>query len=58
MVLNQILQTVLGEVEENSFIALLGRGQQSGLVPQKLWVSNLGGFGEEFYINALRVELQ
>ena len=30
---------VWGEVEKNSFIAWLGKGGQSGLVPQKLCVS-------------------
>ena len=33
---------VLSEVEENSFIALPGKGGHSGLMPSKLGVSNLG----------------
>ena len=48
---------VLGEVENNSFIALPGKGGQSGPMPWKTVCPNLGEFGEEFYSNALRVRL-
>ena len=41
---------VLGEVEKNSFIALPGKGGNSGLMPLKTVCPNLGGFGEEFFI--------
>ena len=48
---------VLGEVEENSFIALPGRAGHSGLLPSKTMCPNLGGFGEEFYSNGSRAGL-
>ena len=32
---NQILKTVLGEIEKDSFITLPGKGGHSGLLPQK-----------------------
>ena len=48
---------VLGEVEKNSFIVLLGKRGYSGLVPQKLCVPPPGGFGEELYSNGSRVGL-
>ena len=38
---------VLGEVEENSFIALPGKGRHSRLLPQKTMRPYMGGFGEE-----------
>ena len=40
---------VLGEVEDNSFIAYPGKGEHSQLVPSKLCVPMVWeGFGEEF----------
>ena len=47
---------VLGEVEENSFIALPGKEGHSGLTPSKLF-SSQGGCGEEFYSNGSRAGL-
>ena len=35
----------MGEVEENSFIALPGKGAHSGLMPSKLCVPNPGSGG-------------
>ena len=46
--------SVLGEVENHSFIALRGKGQ-GGPVLWKTLCCNLGVFGEEFYSNGLRV---
>ena len=48
---------VLGEVEKNSFIALPGKGGQSGLLHWKIMWPNPGEFGEEFYGNSSRVGL-
>ena len=48
---------VLGEVEKNSFIALLGTGRHSRLMPLKTVCPNPGGFGEEVYNNGSRVGL-
>ena len=54
---NQISETVLGEVEKNSFIALPGEGGHSGLLPSKTVCPDSGGFDEEFYSNCSRVGL-
>ena len=48
---------VLGEVEKDSFIALLGKGRRSGLLPSKTVCPNPGGFVEEFYSSSSRAEL-
>ena len=48
---------VLGKVEKNSFIALLGKGEHSRLLPLKTMCTNQGGFAEEFYGNGSRVGL-
>ena len=48
---------VLGEIENNSFTALPGKGGHSRLVPVKTVCPNLGGSGEEFYGNGSRVGL-
>ena len=48
---------VLGEVEKNGFIALPGKGGQSGLMSRKTVCPNLGGFGEESYSSCSRAEL-
>ena len=48
-----IRDTVLGEVENNSFIALPGKGGCRRLMPSKLCL----GFGEEFDSNDSRVGL-
>ena len=49
---NQILKTVLGEIEKDSFITLPGKGGHSGLLPQKKnFVSPFGDNREEFYSN-------
>ena len=44
----------MGEVEKNSFIALLGKEGHSGLIPSKTVRSHPGGFSEEFYSNGSR----
>ena len=49
---NQI--SVLDDIEKNSFIALLGKGKHSWLLPQEMMCPNLGGFDEEFYSNESR----
>ena len=54
---NQISEIrVLGEVEEKSFIVLLGKGGHSGILSLKTVCPNPGGFGE-FYSNGSRVGL-
>ena len=45
---------VLDEVEKNSFIALPGKGGQSGLMLSKTVCPHPGGFDEEFYSNGSR----
>ena len=47
----------LGEAEGNSFISLPGKGGHSGFLPSKTTCPHLGGFGEGFYSNSLRVGL-
>ena len=42
---------VLGEVENNSFIALPGKGGHNRLLLLKTMCPNPGEFGEEFYDN-------
>ena len=39
---------VWGDIEKKSFIALPSKGGHSQLLPSKLCVSTLGGFGENF----------
>ena len=39
---------VWGDIEKKSFIALPSKGGHSQLLPSKLCVSTLGGFGESF----------
>ena len=39
--------------KKHSFIALLGKGGHSGIVPSKPVCLNSGGLGEEFYRNGL-----
>ena len=48
---------VLGEVENNSFIGLPGKGEHRGFLPLKTVCPNPGGFGEEFYSNSSRMGL-
>ena len=48
--------SVLGEVEKNSFMASQGKGGHSVIVPQKLYPT-LGWTGEEFYSNGSRMGL-
>ena len=55
LVPNQISETVLGEIEKNSFIALLGKGGHSGLLPLKTACPNPGEFGEGFYSSCARM---
>ena len=43
--------SVLGEVEKNSFIALPDKGGHSRLLPQKTVCPHLRGFDEELYSN-------
>ena len=43
---------VLGEVEEDNFIALPGKGGYSRLLPQKTMCPKPGGFDEKFYSNS------
>ena len=60
LVLNWILETGLGEVRKNSFIALPGKQGHSRLVPSKTVSqpgAGLGEFSEEFYSSDSRVEL-
>ena len=40
---------VLGEVEEDSFIALPGKVSHTGLLPQKAMCTNTRELGEGFY---------
>ena len=47
----------LGDIKKNSFIALPGKGQHSGLMLLTNFVSPLGRIGEEFYNNGSRVGL-
>ena len=47
---------VLVKTEKNNFVALPGKGGHSRLVPLKT-VSQLGGFGEEFYSTGSRMGL-
>ena len=56
VVLDRILETVLGEVEKNSFIALPGKGGHSRLMPLKTVCPNPGEFGE-FNSNGSRAGL-
>ena len=54
--LNQISRDiVLGEIEKNSLIALLGKGGHSGLLPLKTACPNPGEFGEGFYSSCAKV---
>lgn len=46
------------EAEENSFIAFARQRGAKWACASKIVSFQPGGFGEEFYINALRVELQ
>ena len=48
---------VLGEVEENSFIALSGKGGHRGSCSEKSMYPNPGGFDEEFYSSGSKVGL-
>ena len=57
VVLNQISETVLGEVGKNSFIALSGKGGHSGFLSWKTMIPNLGELAEEFYNHTSRVGL-
>ena len=54
---NQISETVLGEVEKNSFTALSGRGGHSGFLSWKTVIPNLGELAEEFHNSTARVGL-
>ena len=45
---------VLGKVENNSFIALPGKGGHSALIPLKTVSPSLEGFCEEFYSDGSR----
>ena len=54
---NRISETVLGQAEKNSFIALPGKGGHRGVLPSKTMCPNPGEFGEEFYGNGSRVGL-
>ena len=49
--------TVLGEAEKSSFIALPGKGGHYRLLSWITMCPNLGGFDEEFYSNDSRVGL-
>ena len=54
--LNQKSETVLGEVEKDSFFALPTKEDgYIGLLPPKPMCPNIGGFDEEFYSNVSRV---
>ena len=58
LMLNQISETVLGEVEKDSFIALPAKEDvYIGLLPPKPMCPNIGGLDEEFYSNGSRVGL-
>ena len=48
LVPNWILQTVLDEVEKNSFIALPDKKGHYRLLPSRAMCPNPGGFDEEF----------
>ena len=52
-VLNQILEFWV-KVENNSFIALPGKGGHSALIPLKTVSPSLEGFCEEFYSDGSR----
>ena len=58
LVVNWILERVLGEAEKSSFIAMPGKGEYSWLLPLKIVCPNAGGFGEELYSNTSRVWIQ
>ena len=59
LVPNQISETVLREVEKNSFIALPGKGGHSGWCPEKLYVPTREDLVRsfKFYSNGSRVGL-
>ena len=49
-VLNQTLETVLSEVEKDSFITLPDKGGHSGILPQKTMCLNLERIVRSFMI--------
>ena len=55
LVVSQILETGLGQVEKDSFIALPGKGGHRGFLLRKIMCLNPRGFDEGVYNNDSRV---